>query len=151
MRTTLLVVIIASTSLLAQTPPQPNWTAVEAETLKHFQAIVKMNTTDPPGGEKPVVDYLKQVLEAEGIPCSAGYGFSLPAQPLFRNKAFGPYLAGVREWLDYRQARCPNSDLVCTQSIWLEHAMLLGTRDDMDDIAAAFEKIHRHRDQLEGR
>jgi hypothetical protein len=29
--------------------------------------------------------------------------------------------------------------------------MLLGTRDDMDDIAAAFEKIHRHRDQLEGR
>lgn len=90
-------------------------------------------------------------LEAEGIPCSAGYGFSLPAQPLFRNKAFGPYLAGVRERLDYRQARCPNSDLVCTQSIWLEHAMLLGTRDDMDDIAAAFEKIHRHRDQLEGR
>ena len=27
-----------------------------------------MDTTDPPGGEKPVVDYLKQVLEAEGIP-----------------------------------------------------------------------------------
>ena len=26
-----------------------------------------MDTTDPPGGEKPVVDYLKQVLEAEGI------------------------------------------------------------------------------------
>jgi len=70
---------------------------------------------------------------------------------LFRNKAFGPYLAGVRERLDYRQARCLTSDLVCTQSIWLEHAMLLGTRDDMDDIAAAFEKIHGHRDQLEGR
>jgi dTDP-4-amino-4,6-dideoxygalactose transaminase len=96
-------------------------------------------------------DAVLSALEAEGIPCSAGYGFSLPAQPLFRNKAFGPYLAGVRERLDYRQARCPNSDLVCTQSIWLEHAMLLGTRDDMDDIAAAFEKIRRHRDQLEGR
>ena len=68
MRTTLLVVIIASTSLLAQTPPQPNWSAVEAETLKHFTAIIKMDTTDPPGGEKPVVEYLKQVLEAEGIP-----------------------------------------------------------------------------------
>ena len=96
-------------------------------------------------------DAVLWALEAEGIPCSAGYGFSLPAQPLFRNKAFGPYLAGVRERLDYRQARCPNSDLVCMQSIWLEHAMLLGTRDDMDDIVAAFEKIHRHRDQLEGR
>ena len=27
-----------------------------------------MDTTDPPGGEKPVVDYLKQLLDAEGIP-----------------------------------------------------------------------------------
>ena len=36
-------------------------------------------------------------LAAEGIPCSAGYGYSLPDQPLFRNKAFGPYpAAGVR-------------------------------------------------------
>ena len=52
---------------MAQSPAQPNWSAVEAETLKHFQAIVKMDTTDPPGGEKPVADYLKQVLEAEGI------------------------------------------------------------------------------------
>ena len=67
MRITLLVVSIASTSLLAQAPPQPNWAQVEAEALKHFQAIVKMNTTDPPGGEKPVVDYLRQVLEADGI------------------------------------------------------------------------------------
>jgi hypothetical protein len=40
---------------------------------------------------------------------------------------------------------------VCTQSIWLEHSMLLGTPDDMSDIAAAFEKVHRHRDQLAGR
>ena len=68
-------------------------------------------------------------LEAEGIPCSAGYGFSLPAQPLFRNKAFGPYLAGcfANGWTTV-SARCPNSDLVCTQSIWLEQSLLLGTR-----------------------
>ncbi len=63
----LLSVVAASTSLGAQAPPQPNWTAMDAETLKHFQAIIKMDSTDPPGGEKPVVDYLKQVLEAEGI------------------------------------------------------------------------------------
>ena len=66
MRITVLVVLAMSASLSAQSP-QPNWSAVDAETLKHFTAIVKMNTTDPPGGEKPVVDYLKQVLEAEGI------------------------------------------------------------------------------------
>src|SRR5204862_5765379 len=62
----LLAAVAASASLTAQTS-QPNWTQIEAEALKHFQAIVKMDTTDPPGGEKPVVDYLKQVLEAEGI------------------------------------------------------------------------------------
>ena len=49
----LLFAATASTSLIAQSA-QPNWTQVEAETLKHFQAIIKMDTTDPPGGEKPV-------------------------------------------------------------------------------------------------
>lgn len=39
----------------------------DEETLRHFQAIVRMNSTDPPGNEKPVIDYLKGVLEAEGI------------------------------------------------------------------------------------
>src|SRR6187455_2892518 len=68
MRNTLLVVIIASTSLLAQGPQQPDWAQLEAETMKHFQAIIRLDSTDPPGNEKPVVDYLKQVLEAEGIP-----------------------------------------------------------------------------------
>ena len=94
-------------------------------------------------------DAVVRALEAEGIPCSAGYGFSLPDQPLFRNKAFGPYLPGARERLDYAAARCPNSDLVCTQSIWLEHSLLLGTRDDMDDVVRAFEKIHGERGRLD--
>ena len=33
-----------------------------------------------------------KALQAEGIPCSGGYGFSLPQQPMFRNKAFGAFL-----------------------------------------------------------
>ena len=36
--------------------------------MGHFQALVRMDTSDPPGGEQPAADYLKQVLEAEGIP-----------------------------------------------------------------------------------
>jgi acetylornithine deacetylase/succinyl-diaminopimelate desuccinylase-like protein len=68
MRTTLSIFALASTSLLAQGAPQPDWSKIEPETLKHFQSIVRMNTMDPPGGEQPVVDYLRQVLEAEGIP-----------------------------------------------------------------------------------
>jgi acetylornithine deacetylase/succinyl-diaminopimelate desuccinylase-like protein len=44
-----------------------DWKQVEAETLKHFTALVQINSTDPGGSEKPVVDYLKKVLDAEGI------------------------------------------------------------------------------------
>lgn len=51
----------------AQTP-QIDWKAIEAETLQHYQAIVRINSTDPGGSEKPVAEYIKQVLEKEGIP-----------------------------------------------------------------------------------
>jgi dTDP-4-amino-4,6-dideoxygalactose transaminase len=90
-----------------------------------------------------------RALEAEGIPCCAGYGYSLPDQPLFRNKAFGPYLSVASASLDYSQAHCPNSDLLCReQCIWLEQNLLLGTQEDMDDIVRAFEKVYEHRHAL---
>src|SRR2546423_10542244 len=88
-------------------------------------------------------------LQAEGIPCSGGYGFSLHRQPMFREKAFGPFLAKASPRLDYRKTRCPNSDLICReQCIWLEQSIFLGTRVDMDDIARAFDKIHENRQSL---
>ena len=80
-------------------------------------------------------------LRAEGIPCSGGYGFSLHRQPMFENKAFGPFLPHASSKLDYANVRCPNSDLLCQQCIWIEHRMLLGPEPDIQDIAAAFEKI----------
>src|SRR5688500_4710370 len=46
---------------------QPNWPEIEAETMRHFQALLRINTADPPGTEKEAVEYLKQVLEREGI------------------------------------------------------------------------------------
>ena len=45
-----------------------DWRALEAETLRHFQALVRMDTSDPPGNEQPAAEYLKRVLESEGIP-----------------------------------------------------------------------------------
>jgi dTDP-4-amino-4,6-dideoxygalactose transaminase len=88
-------------------------------------------------------------LQAEGIPCSSGYGFSLPHQPMFQQHAFGPYLPRLGTKLDYDRVRCPNSDLICReQGIWLEQAMLLGPRADIDDIFRAFEKIHNQRAAL---
>jgi dTDP-4-amino-4,6-dideoxygalactose transaminase len=91
-----------------------------------------------------------KALQAEGIPCSAGYGFSLHRQPMFRNKHFGPYLPKAAARLDYGNVRCPNSDLICEQSIWLEQKLLLGSRADMDDIARAFEKVFENRAALKG-
>jgi len=90
-----------------------------------------------------------RALQAEGIPCSAGYGYSLPDQPLFRNKAFGPYLADAAPGLDYAAVHCPSSDLICReQAVWLGQSLLLGDASDIDDIAHAFEKVYEHRDAL---
>jgi acetylornithine deacetylase/succinyl-diaminopimelate desuccinylase-like protein len=64
----LLLLSVAASRPAGQTQAQPDWTALEAETLRHFQALVRMDTSDPPGNEKPAADYIQQVLEKEGIP-----------------------------------------------------------------------------------
>ena len=87
-------------------------------------------------------DAVVKALQAEGIPCSAGYGLSLHHQPFFRNKAFGPYLP--KPPVDFVKTSCPNSDRICREAIWLEQRMFLGPRKDMDDIARAFEKVFRN-------
>ena len=61
------IVAASSTAVFAQTP-QLDWKAVEAETLQHFQSLVRINSADPGGSEKPVAEYARQVLEKEGIP-----------------------------------------------------------------------------------
>jgi len=66
MRTLLLLLYSLGLPLFGQAPP--DWTAFETETLKHFQALVRLDTSDPPGVELPAVEYLKKALEAEGIP-----------------------------------------------------------------------------------
>lgn len=48
--------------------PAIDWKAVHAEALKHFQSVVRIDSTNPPGNETKVVDYLKSVLDREGIP-----------------------------------------------------------------------------------
>jgi dTDP-4-amino-4,6-dideoxygalactose transaminase len=94
-------------------------------------------------------DAVLRAVQAEGIPCSGGYGFSLPQQPLFRNRAFGPYLPGTAS-RPGDEPPCPNSDLVCREAIWLGQNLLLGDRSDIDDIADAFEKVHANRNALGG-
>lgn len=47
--------------------PAPDWTSANRELLQHFQALVRLNTSDPPGNEAPAVEYLQKALAAEGI------------------------------------------------------------------------------------
>jgi acetylornithine deacetylase/succinyl-diaminopimelate desuccinylase-like protein len=64
------MILIASSAVAAsaQAPAQPDWTKIEKEALEHFQTLVRFNTADPPGVERPAAEYLKQVLDANGIP-----------------------------------------------------------------------------------
>ena len=68
MRRVLLLVCLFTASASGQQAATPDWAAVEVETMRHFQALVRFDTSDPPGNEKPAADYLRQVLEKEGIP-----------------------------------------------------------------------------------
>src|SRR5262245_14995708 len=54
--------------LLAQSgSSQPDWKAIEAETMRHYQAVLRLDTSNPPGNETQVAEYIKQVLDQEGI------------------------------------------------------------------------------------
>jgi acetylornithine deacetylase/succinyl-diaminopimelate desuccinylase-like protein len=76
-RLVLLVLPVSSTLLFAPGAASQDWPRVEQETLQHFQALVRLDTSNPPGNEKLVTDYLKDVLEREGIPVQV---FALEAQ-----------------------------------------------------------------------
>jgi acetylornithine deacetylase/succinyl-diaminopimelate desuccinylase-like protein len=60
------LVFLLGSCLFAQTPAV-NWRAQEAETLRHFRALVQIDSSNPPGNETKVVEYLKKVFDAEGI------------------------------------------------------------------------------------
>jgi acetylornithine deacetylase/succinyl-diaminopimelate desuccinylase-like protein len=65
MRSALPFLLIASYCACAETP---NWSQVNQEVMRHFQAVVQIDSTDPPGNETRVVDYVRKVFDAEGIP-----------------------------------------------------------------------------------
>ena len=44
-----------------------DWARVADEMMQHFQALLRIDTTNPPGNETPAAEYLQQVIEHEGI------------------------------------------------------------------------------------
>jgi acetylornithine deacetylase/succinyl-diaminopimelate desuccinylase-like protein len=63
----LLVLPLLVSPLALTQSAQPDWAKLEDETMRHFQAILRLDTSNPPGNESIAVDYLKSVLDREGI------------------------------------------------------------------------------------
>jgi acetylornithine deacetylase/succinyl-diaminopimelate desuccinylase-like protein len=68
MKNCLLIPLLLSSGIAVAQIPQPDWSALEEETLRHYRNLLQFDTSDPPGRELPAAEYLKQVLEADGIP-----------------------------------------------------------------------------------
>ena len=58
---------VVGAAALPQAQSGPGTAAFEAETLKHFQALLRRDTSSPPGNEVRAVEYLREVLDAVGI------------------------------------------------------------------------------------
>jgi len=91
-------------------------------------------------------------LSAEGIPCLSGYEHALYKNTMFLRQDFYPRGCPITcghydRFIDYAsfEAYCPNAERACREAVWLEHRLLLGELEDMDDIVHAIEKICEHR------
>ena len=81
-------------------------------------------------------DDIVAAVNAEGIPCSAGY-----RDPLSDSPALREHLRRCPGSI--RLTDCPNARHTCAHSLWFGQNMLLANRPDMEDIAAAMAKVQR--------
>jgi dTDP-4-amino-4,6-dideoxygalactose transaminase len=95
-----------------------------------------------------------KALRAEGVPCSGGYT-TLNDKPYLKN-AFGTknfkklYTHKQLDWHSFLERnQCPENDLICNdEAVWFTQNMLLGTKEDMNYIALAIQKIYKDSDNL---
>ena len=62
-----LAMVVVATLLLGVDPKVGAYESPDEEALRHFLAILRLDTQNPPGNEVLVVDYLKSVLQEAGI------------------------------------------------------------------------------------
>jgi dTDP-4-amino-4,6-dideoxygalactose transaminase len=90
-------------------------------------------------------DRFIDALNAEGVPASRGWYHPLYANGVFQNTTterphgiIAP-LAGCG--VDYRDVRCPVTEQVCRDSVWIPQNVLLAPDDDIRAAADAIEKV----------
>ncbi|MCZ7537086.1 MAG: aminotransferase class I/II-fold pyridoxal phosphate-dependent enzyme [Acidimicrobiia bacterium] len=82
-------------------------------------------------------------LAAEGIPVSVSYP-SLSDLSIFRDGNFAPRMRANAPTIDYSSVHLPRAEHAAASTVWLEHRMLLGDREDVLDVARAASRIRHH-------
>lgn len=99
-------------------------------------------------GEIPKEKIIK-ILNAEGIPVYAGYSLPLYKQPLFKSDDKKKLFRTLGIRIDYQNLSLPVTERACyEEALWLNQRVLLGEKEDMDDIVKGFLKIKENLDEI---
>jgi len=98
-------------------------------------------------------DRFLQALNAEGIPGWRGYGpqnkYELVEEAL-NSKGYKRLFSEDRLRKYRQENHLPGNDQLCEEAVCFYQSMLLGTKNDMDDIVKAITKIYENRAELAG-
>ena len=95
-----------------------------------------------------------KALRAEGIPCSEGYGPQINMSFYkdafeYKNfqKVYPKYMLEMENFVE--RNHCPENDILCKEeAVWFFQNMLLGTKEDMNEIAEAVKNISKHSEAI---
>jgi len=119
-----------------------------AKADRHARHIYMFRYNEASFGGVPKTRFI-EALRAEGIPASPGYSIPLYKQPVFTERNYGIYQSPALSAVDYGTMNLPVTERACrSEAVWFTQNVLLGDRDDMDDIVRAVAKIGEHRDEL---
>jgi len=98
-------------------------------------------------------DKFVKALNAEGVPCHIGYPWPLSKNPVFQQVKKGaegcpftcPYYG---KEISIKDKEFPVTEKICSETVVIPHQVLLSSRLDMDDIAAAIAKIKENAGEL---
>jgi dTDP-4-amino-4,6-dideoxygalactose transaminase len=85
----------------------------------------------------------ESALAAEGIPMGVSYP-ALSDLAVFRNRNFGPRLRAAAPDIDYSTLYLPKAETAAASTVWLQHRLLLASREDVLDVARAVQRIQKH-------
>ncbi len=92
-----------------------------------------------------------QALQAEGVPCSSGYGPQYRdglIEEALNSRGYQRLFSKSRLKRYREELVLPQNDRLCRESVWFTQNLLLGSQADMDDIVHAIQKIYEQRSEL---